>query len=184
MTCLIWAPGTNQKLDQLFHELREQQYQNRQDPLWANYSEAAFQDCVALSVYFDSQGQAETCSSIAARTCWPVGAYRICNRLWKSANRRKGLKRGISTGVIETVRDQISWLRQNTGCRMVFISRQYSGWQQHLAQGFNVSVSTNFRYDKYHYLTCPDQDCETCWQRIIYDGDESLLETWHRKSLT
>jgi hypothetical protein len=28
---------------------------------------------------------------------------------------------------------------------------------------------------------CPNECDDTCWQRIIYAGDESLLEQWKRK---
>jgi len=37
-----WAKGTSSKLDKLFDDLREQQYQNREHRLWKNYSKESF----------------------------------------------------------------------------------------------------------------------------------------------
>ena len=37
-----------------------------------------------------------------------------------------------------------------------------------------------FKTDNYKYLTCPNEYDSTCWQKIIYYGDESLLTQWKR----
>lgn len=182
MPCRIWKPGTDQDLDRLFDHLREQQYNNHQDPLWPNYSAEAFNDCAALSIFFDSDGVPEVCSSIAERSVWPAGAYRICNRFWKPNNRLKGFNSQLSEGFVETVRAQIEWLKNNTDSGLCFISRQKTGWQRHLSTKLNDRLGTCFRYDKYRYQTCPCSTDETCWQNIIYDGDTGLLNSWSKKS--
>jgi uncharacterized protein (DUF2344 family) len=42
---------------------------------------------------------------------------------------------------------------------------------------FNLSLNK----DQYKYLTCPNECEDTCWQNIIYRGNEQLLNQWKRQ---
>lgn len=181
METVTWAPGTNKSFDQLFDMLREQQYQNTKHRLWKNYSPENFTFSVALTICFNKYGDPEMCSSIASRDCWPVGAYRILNRLWKHSNKIK-YPRIMSPSFAETAKSQIKWLSSNTDLKLYFISRQTDNWEDFGIESFK-HYGLEFKKDNYKYLTCPNECDDTCWQRIIYSGDASILEQWKRKAL-
>ena len=76
---------------------------------------------------------------------------------------------------------QIEWLEKNTDCLLYFISRQTdNNWDNWMIEHFK-EYGIHFKTDKYLYLTCPNECDNTCWQHIIYTGDDSLLELWKRR---
>lgn len=180
MKTITWTPGINPELDQLFDSLRNEQYQDRNHRLWENYSKDSFKFAVALTICFNDAGVPEMCSSIASRDCWPRNAYRILNRLWKHSNKIK-YPRVMSPSFAESARSQIDWLDKNTNCDLYFISRQTDNWEQWVMRNFKEAYNMSFETDKYKYLTCPNECDETCWQKIIYHGDASVLEQWKRQ---
>lgn len=179
MRTVTWKPNTYPKMDQLFEELRDKHYNDHSHRLWKNYSKKAFTEVAALSIYFDENDIPEVCSSITNRNCWPKGAYRIHNRVWKCNNKKQFLRK-ISPCIGYTAKSQIEWLKENTDCKLYFISRQTDNWDVWMIERFK-EYELQFNTDNYMYLTCPDECDETCWQRIIYCGDENLLEQWKRK---
>lgn len=180
MKAVTWVPGENTEFDQLFDSLREQQYQNQEHRLWKNYSKESFKFAVALTICFNDNGDPEMCSSIASRDCWPNGAYRILNRLWKHSN-KISYPRVMSESFGKTTQSQIEWLETNTSYQLYFISRQTDNWEEWCINNFRDRFSLAFKTDNYKYLTCPNECDSTCWQNIIYHGDESLLTRWKRR---
>ena len=180
MKTITWSPGTNPELDRLFDSLRDEQYQDRSHRLWKNYSKDSFEFAVALTICFDSDGVPEMCSSIASRDCWPRNTYRILNRLWKHSNKIK-YPRVMSPSFAESAKSQIDWLDKNTDCNLYFISRQTDNWEEWVIRNFKEAYNIPFETDKYKYLTCPNECDETCWQKIIYHGDASVLDQWKRQ---
>ena len=174
-----WAKGTSSKLDKLFDDLREQQYQNREHRLWKNYSKESFDSAVALTICFNDNEEPEMCSSIASRDCWPNNSFRILNRLWKHSN-KISYPRVMSNSFGYTARSQVDWLQNNTNCKLYFISRQTDNWEEWCIKNFRNRFELMFKTDNYKYLTCPNEYDGTCWQKIIYYGDESLLTQWKR----
>lgn len=178
---VTWLPGTNSELDSLFDRLRLDQYKNRSHRLWYNYDRSIITSSVALTICFNKEGNPELCSGITERTCWPKGAYRILNRLWKVEYLRlsgRPVKMSASFGL--SANSQINWLKENTDCKLYFMSRETQNWQNFAIRSmkdYGINVVT----DQYLYLTCPDDKDKTCWQSIIYNGDETLLELWQRK---
>ena len=53
MHTVTWRPGQNPELDLIYDQLREQQYQDRSQRLWKNYSKDSFSHAVALTIHFD-----------------------------------------------------------------------------------------------------------------------------------
>ncbi len=180
MKTVTWSPGTNNELDQLFDVLREQQYQNRSHRLWENYSSDFLKYSIALTICFDKDNNPEMCSSIASRDCWPVGVYRILNRLWKHSN-KVAFPRVMSPSFAESAKSQIEWLANNTASKLHFISRQTDNWESWVIKNFCDIYAVNFQTDNYKYLTCPNECDNTCWQKIIYNGDPEILTQWKRK---
>lgn len=182
MRTVTWAPGTSSENDSLFESLRAEQYANTSHRLWENYSKEYFDSglVVALTICFNDDDVPEMCSSISARDCWPTGAYRILNRLWKHSNKII-FPRVMSKSFGLSASSQIEWLSQNTDCKLYFISRETSNWEQWVMRNFSNVYNISFQTDNYKYLTCPNECDDTCWQKIIYNGDPALLEQWKRK---
>ncbi len=179
MNSTTWVPGTNNTLDQLFDDLREQHYQDRSHRLWKNYSKENFDSAIALTICFNDTGEPEMCSSISSRECWPKGVYRILNRLWKHSN-KIAYPRVMSSSFGSSAHSQIEWLKNNTEHRLYFISRQTDNWEQWCIKNFKDRFSLPFKTDNYKYLTCPNECDDTCWQHIIYNGDETVLAQWKK----
>ena len=179
MRTITWAPGTNTEYDTLFETLRETHYADTSHRLWKNYAKDVFKDVAALTIHFDDNDVPEVCSSTTQRSCWPVGAYRIHNRVWKANNKKLFLRR-ISPSMGYSAASQIDWLKNNTDCRLYFISRQTDNWNNWMIKHFR-EYDIEFKTDNYMYLTCPNECDDTCWQRIIYYGDASLLDQWKRR---
>lgn len=183
MSAITWAPGSNPEMDQIFDQLRESQYQDRSHRLWKNYAPDHFSFAVALTIYFGDDNEPELCSSIALRDCWPTETYRILNRLWKVRDIRKpGATSRMSPSFGHTALSQVNWLKANTDYNLYFISRETDNWERWVARQFEV-YGLEFNMSEYRYLTCPNECDESCWQNIIYNGDEKVLESWRRKKL-
>jgi hypothetical protein len=183
MRTITWSPGTDTKMDQLFDQLRQQQYQDQSHRLWKNYSAENFDFAVALTIHFDDNDQPEMCSSIALRDCWPAETYRILNRLWKVHDIRKGgMPRVMSPSFAFSARSQIEWLNTHTKHRLYFISRETDNWEQWVIRQFHDSYQMEFNSSSdYKYLTCPNECDDSCWQNIIYNGNIGVLEQWQRR---
>ena len=180
MHCETWVPGTRTELDALFDHLRKQQYRDKEHPLWKNYTKEAFSECTILSIVFDSRGNPEFCSSALNRACWPNTAYRIINRVWKITPEDKLLKQLRPSGGV-MLHSQIEWLKQHTDCNMVFVSREGSSWQKFAINQYKTNFDLEFKAGAYKYRTCETPNDDSCWQHIIYQGDESVLDNWDKK---
>lgn len=183
MHTISWAPGSKPKLDRLFNDLREQHYNDHSHRLWKNYSEKEFNfiQPVALTIYFDDNEIPEICSSISTRDCWPKGVYRIHNRVWKPNNKKTFLTR-VSDSMGYSAKSQIRWLTRNTDCKLYFISRQTSKWEEWMIKHFEKDFNIHFKTDNFKYLTCPNECDDTCWQKIIYNGNSTLLNYWKHRN--
>lgn len=180
MNTITWKPGENSELDKLFDDLREKQYQDKTHRLWKNYSREFLQYTVALTICFDDNNIPEMCSSIASRNCWPNGAYRILNRLWK-ANNKIAFPRRMSPSFGHSAISQITWLRENTECELYFISRQTPHWEKFVVDEFKTQHNILWQTNENKYLTCPNECDDTCWQKVLYNGNQELLKTWKHR---
>ncbi len=180
MKAETWATGTSPELDSLFDELREKQFQDRSHRLWKNYSKENFNTAIALTIFFNNLGEPEMCSSISIRDCWPDNTYRILNRLWKHSN-KIAYPRVMSPSFGISAQSQIDWLKNNTDYKLYFISRQTDNWEQWCMSNFQDRFGLSFKTDNYKYLTCPNECDDTCWQKIIYNGDETILSQWKKR---
>ena len=180
MHCEIWVPGTRTDLDALFDHLRKQRYRDTDHPLWKNYAKEEFSKCTILSIVFDSKGNPEFCSSVIQRDCWPKDAYRLINRVWKINPTPGPIKQLKPSGGV-MLHSQIEWLKQHTDCRLVFVSRKGPLWQRFAINQYKKYFDLEFKTDAYKYCTCETPNDESCWQHIIYQGDESVLANWTKK---
>ena len=179
---ITWKPGTDILWDPLFDHLRELHYQDHSHPLWKNYNRPHFFDeCTAITIAFDGTGRPVICSSILKRDCWPDNTYRILNRLWSIFRTDDPIKKLHPSGSC-ILRSQIDWLNENTPkCDLVFISREAKYWQNWTVNQYRDNYDLNFEFDDYQYLVCNNPSDDSCWQRIIYQGDKQLLDQWSRR---
>lgn len=183
MKAETWIPGNNQKLDKLFDSLRQQQYENRSHRLWKNYSKDEIEKwsgSIAYTISFDQNGQPELCSTVSYRNCWPMGAFRILNRTWKVKN-KKQIMPEISQAMGAATLSQIAWLKENIDFKFYFISRQSDNWMEWVSNNFKRQFNLDFKIAENKYLTCPNEYDDTCWQKIIYNGDPEVLTQWKQK---
>lgn len=179
MKTTTWIPGTFKDLDEEFEYLRSKQYDNKNHRLWKNYSKESFLEVSALTICRNDDDVPEICSSIVIRDCWPASTYRILNRLWKHSNKVEFPKK-MSLSFAETAKSQINWLQENTDCKLFFISRQTDNWEDWVIKNFKTLYGIDFKKGQGKYLTCSNENDLTCWQNIIYRGDEQLLRDWKK----
>jgi hypothetical protein len=181
MNVITWIPKSNKEYDTLFDSLRENQYQDKSHRYWKNYSPESFLDTVVHTIYFNDAGNPEVCSSVSKRDCWPPNVFRILNRTWKITSRETMLRKlAPSSGY--TVHSQIKWLSENTDFKLYFMSRQTTNWEDWAIKHFQENFNLSFETDNYKYLTCPNECDDTCWQKIIYNGNTEVLTQWKRQS--
>ena len=179
MQTVTWRPKTNPEYDALFEQLRVVQYQNTAHPLWNNYSADHFyKECTALTIVFNN-GAPEFCGSILKWTCWPAGVYRIVNRFWK-INPLPGALPEATASSGPFIRSQLEWVYKHTDCQLAFISRESKHWQRWAVKQL-TNFGLDFAYNHNRYLTCVNEDDTTCWQTIVYHGNEDLLKHWKHK---
>lgn len=182
MHVITWIPNSNKEYDTLFDTLRENQYQDTSHRYWKNYSRESFLDTLVHSIYFNNEGNPEVCSSVSHRSCWPKNVFRILNRTWKVTNRETMIRKmAPSSGY--TAISQIEWIKQNTDYELVFVSRQTNNWENFAIRNLQENFNLSFETDNYKYLTCPNECDNTCWQKIIYNGNTDVLQQWKRHSI-
>jgi hypothetical protein len=180
MNTITWKPGTRLDLDHLFDELRQKHYEDQSHRLWKNYHRDAFKNVLALTICFDDEGTPEMCSSILERDCWPKGAFRVLNRLWK-CNNKILYPRVMSPSWGLSAQSQFKWMQENVQYKLCFISRQSVKWKKFTQEEFARQFNIHWKTDNYQYLTCPNEQDESCWQSILYLGNDDLLTNWRRR---
>ena len=79
-----------------------------------------------------------------------------------------------------TAYSQIDWLKKNTNYQLYFISRETANWEQWVARQFLNNHDLFFEIGEHQYLTCPNENDQSCWQRIIYNGNKEILNSWKK----
>jgi len=168
-------------LDAIYEDLRKKHYVNVGHRLYKNYSNNHVNEVSAKTIYWGHSGEPEIVCSILARPCWPENTYRILNRLWKP-KMLTGPIFDISEGFAKVLEDQLNWcqLRNAAG---VFMSREGDGnWQQWAGERLSAMTNLEFAMPEEKFLTCNNEQDTSCWQRILYHGDETVLENWSKQS--
>jgi hypothetical protein len=76
---------------------------------------------------------------------------------------------------------QLNYCYQHLNAELVFMSRQYNNWQKFAQDILMKHINILFEYDSQSYLTCNNINDDTCWQKIMYHGNQSLLKDWRNK---
>jgi hypothetical protein len=169
----------NKKLDALYESLREKHY-SFNHKLKENYSETHSREVIAKSIYWGTDGQPKIVCSILRRDCWPNNVYRILNRLWKT-DINTGPIFDIDRGFGILIENQVEWCLEN-GAHGMFMSRQgNSKWQSWSLPIFKEQTDIEFIAPPQHFLTCDNETDSSCWQQILFYGDNNLLNTWKQR---
>jgi len=169
------------ELDSIYEDLRSKHYANTSHRLHSNYGPGHVAELSAKSIYWGVDGTPKIVCSILSRPCWPNNTYRILNRLWKPAI-NTGDVFSIDKGFALLVQDQINWCKAH-GSTAVFMSRQTPGrWQEWASTTLSEMTGIAFHLPDKKFLTCDNEEDDSCWQRIIFSGDVSLLNNWKHKS--
>jgi hypothetical protein len=167
-------------LDDVYEKYRNIHYSNTSHRLHKNYGPDHVAELSAKSIYWGLDGQPKIICSILKRDCWPENTFRILNRLWKpdiNSNNAFSIDNGFSLLII----DQVSWCINNCA-EGIFMSRQTPGrWQHWASEKLEKMSGLKFYLPTEKFLTCNDEDSESCWQKIIYYGDLKLLNSWKKK---
>ena len=176
----IWVPRTDPYLDSLFEEYRVLQYNDHSHHLHHNYSEQAFTEPCRFSITFDNDIPV-IFSSILSRACWPDKAYRIGTRTWKANSYRVKTLTRVTPAFSDMISSQVQYVKANLEYSLIFASRHSNHWQKFTTDSFKLYDNLEFKYNTRRYLTCDNCEDDTCWQRIIYLGDDSYLQNWKSK---
>lgn len=117
-------------------------------------------------------------SSIYRRPWWPLGTYRILNRLWKNGE-DKFTNKDIDDIYIDMISAQLTWLNDNrTDFQTAIISRNgdENKMLSMLATKLNTS-NLDFKIYKDKVWTCKGS-ADDCLQTVLYYGNEEALALW------
>ena len=173
-----WTSDT--ALDAIYEDLRKKHYIKAGHRLYKNYSPEHVQEVSAKSIYWGHSGEPEIVASILSRPCWPENTYRILNRLWKPKLMSNPIFE-INEGFTKLIEDQINWCELR-GASGMFMSRQGdTSWQHWVVSKLSAQTDLEFYIPEEKFLTCSNEDDESCWQRIIYHGNTDTMSTWKNK---
>jgi hypothetical protein len=174
---IVTTWDNDKELNDTYEYYRQQHFKNTKHRLYSNYSKNHVSELSAKSIYWGNDGEPKIICSILARSCWPDDTYRILNRLWKP-NLNSGAIFDIDQGFGMLVKDQLDWSIQH-GANAVFMSRQTDGkWQQWASKILTEMTGIEFYLPPEKFLTCENESDSSCWQKIIFYGDKSKLNTW------
>ena len=80
-----------------------------------------------------------------------------------------------------SAQSQFEWMLDNLPYELCFISRQSNNWQEFTKKEFARQFRIHWNTDNNRYLTCSNEDDESCWQHILYIGNDLVLKNWKRK---
>lgn len=183
MHTITWAPGSDEKHDRLFHALRELNFKNKNHRFWKNYEASQFNNAIAYTIYFNDNNVPELCSSVVYKNCWPKGAYRVLNRTWKPNSKKLFFSREVNRHFGLVIQSQLKFLKENVSdVKLTFISRQTNNWEDFVIHYFK-QFDLNFNKIDKKFLTCSNEIDSSCWQKIIYMGDDNLLDVWKNQNV-
>jgi len=116
-------------------------------------------------------------SSIFRLDWWPVGAYRILNRLWKP-EKDDFVTKDINPLFFEMVEEQVNWLSLQQDFKVAVVSRQGNSkkYLEYFAEQ-NRLRGVDMRVFNSTIKTCKGPDCD-CLQHVAYVGDAEILKRW------
>lgn len=114
-------------------------------------------------------------STIYRRHWWPIGAYRILNRVWQYPRVTK-VEKTINDGLYEMIEYQINWCKKQPEFKVAIISRNKNNRLFDKMQSDLKSKGLTFSQGKKLWL-CEGSEAD-CLQQILYHGDASVFEDW------
>ena len=117
-------------------------------------------------------------STVYRRDWWPIGTYRILNRLWKTSV-DNFTNKDIDDIYIDMISAQLSWLKTNRqDFQTAVISR--NGSENKMLSMLAIKLNNanlDFKIYKDRVWVCKGT-ADACLQTILYHGNEEPLHLW------
>jgi hypothetical protein len=104
------------------------------------------------------------------------------NRTWKLGNDREPVLRHVTDEMAYTIKSQLTWLHENQDFDLAFISRETSSWKNWFVRDMLDKHGVEFKTSDNRYITCDNKFKQTCWQYIVYQGNDKVLEKWDQQT--
>lgn len=115
-------------------------------------------------------------STIYRRDWWPIGSYRILNRVWQYPRVTK-VEKTINDGLYEMIEHQLTWCKQQPEFKVAIISRNKN---TRLFDKMQLDLSyRGLEFSQYEKLWVCEGSEADCLQQILYHGDSSVFEHWN-----
>jgi hypothetical protein len=173
MKTSIWV--TDLVLQQVFDQERDKISQSTH-PLAANYSTWFDKNEIIAYTMSHDGNNVFLCSTIGRKSHWPIGVYRILNRLFKGEPVDIVTKH-IGHVWMDHVEEQIKFLQSVPGFRTAIISRK-QGYKRTLRK-FQLELlerNLQFTIASNPIWVCNDYHNPECLQDILYYGEDCLNE--------
>lgn len=117
-------------------------------------------------------------STVYRRSWWPVGTYRILNRLWKNSL-DNAINKDIDDIYIDMISAQLSWLKINQqDFQTAVISRNgIENKMLSMLAGKLNNADLDFKIYKNRVWMCKGE-AKDCLQTVLYYGNEETLRLW------
>jgi hypothetical protein len=143
-----------------------------------NYSSGFLRDeIIAYSMSYDND-QVYLCSTIGTKKTWPVGVYRLINRVFKP-NPTGDFTKNIQSFWVDMIHQQLEICKQQQDFQTAIITRQ-AGYRNTLNQ---LKLHINTPDNKFHLLERPVWVLENfsnpeCYQDVLFYGNQIPLKNF------
>lgn len=114
-------------------------------------------------------------STIYRRDWWPIGSYRILNRIWQYPRVTK-VEKTINDGLYEMIDAQLSWCKSQPNFKVAIISRNKNTRLFNKMQSDLELKGLSFYQGKKLWV-CEGSEAD-CHQQILYYGDATVFNEW------
>jgi hypothetical protein len=132
--------------------------------------------CVLTYYKKDISSDPTIFSTIYRRNWWPVGVYRILNRVWQYPRVTK-LEKSINDGLYEMIQAQLEWCLNRVDFKTAIITRYKNKRLFDKIQKDLANRSIFFQKSKKRIWVSNEMSLESC-QDVLYYGDQSVIEKW------
>jgi hypothetical protein len=165
----------DQLMQEKFDHARNQ-IANSQHPLSCNYAENFnSKEILACSMSYE-QGEIFLCSSIARKEYWPIGVYRILNRVFKPQPTQSFTKK-IQSYWADMVEQQLEFCQRIPDFQTAIVTRKlgYVNTLKQLSTTINSKQIQSCLYDRPVWI-CNDYHNPECLQNVLYIGQNVISQ--------
>ncbi len=167
---------TNDPLLQKRFDLAREQISRSSHPLAVNYRENFnSSEIIAYSMSCTDE-EVFLCSSIARKEYWPIGVYRVINRVFKPEPKETFTK-NIEAYWVDMILQQVDFCKSLPDFRTAIITRKlgYTSTLSHLGKYLTDRGLNNAVWDRPVWV-CNDYHNPECQQNVLAIGEDVFQE--------